>query len=137
MPDYLPERFEAGTLPTPSIVSLRAGLNFINSTGIDNVKQKLDKLSEIYSERISSVNGCKIFGCGGGIIAFDVKDIPSELVAKRLDNRNIYVRSGLHCAPMTHETLGSSDKGLVRVSLSILNTEKGADALYKALCELV
>ena len=137
MPDYLPERFEAGTLPTPSIVSLRAGIEFINSKGIGNVTKKLDRLTEIYSERISSVKGCKILGSGGGIIAFDVKDMLSSVVAQELDNKDIYVRSGLHCAPMTHEMLGSADKGLVRVSLSILNTEKDADILYKALCALM
>lgn len=133
MPKLLPERFEAGTLATPSIVSLRSGIEFLNSFGIEGVRNRLWELSEMFCERISSLKDSKIYGTGGGIIAFEIKGIPSGMIAKRLDENDIYVRSGLHCAPMAHETLGSSDNGLVRVSLSIFNTEKDADALYKAL----
>lgn len=136
MPETLPEHFEAGTLPTPAIVSLGAGIEYINSLGIDNVERKLSDLTEKITDAISEVDGIRIYGHEGAIISFSIDGIPSSVVARELDGYNICVRSGLHCAPMTHEKLGTTKFGLTRVSVSVLNDKSCADKLFRALKEI-
>lgn len=136
MPDYLPERFEAGTLPTPSIVALRSGIEYIEEIGYAAIDEHLSGLCAEYSEMIRSIKGTEIFGAGGGIISFRIKGVPSHMVAELLDKYGICVRSGLHCAPLAHKKLGTSDSGLVRISFSWLSKKTDIDVFYKALREI-
>ena len=69
-----------------------------------------------------------------GIVAFAHRDYPSNYVARRLDEDfGIAVRSGLHCAPLMHEALGSAENGLVRASVSHFNSAKEIDLLLEGL----
>jgi cysteine desulfurase family protein len=124
MPIFLPERYEAGTLPTPAIVSLNYGIRFVSDYGIDNIEARLNKLTNLCCDGLKSVNGVKIYGANSGVIALEMKDIPSEALASRLDEYNICIRGGLHCAPLVHKRLGTEKRGLARVSFSIFNKEK-------------
>ncbi len=133
MPKNLPEHFEAGTLPSPSIVALRHGIEYINSFGIENVERKLDSLTSLFCERITALNKIRIYSAKNGIISFNFQDQSSSAIARELDKSGICVRGGLHCAPLAHQKLGSLDLGLVRVSLSVFNGEKDCQALFKAL----
>ena len=136
MPEENPEHFEAGTLPIPAAVSLLEGINYINSVGISEIKSRLDSYLELCRARIESIKGADLFSEGLGIISFKIDDIPSSVVAYELDRAGIYTRSGLHCAPLVHETLGTVKQGLVRISLSYLNHAEDADKLYTALSEI-
>ena len=133
MPHFSPERFEAGTLPTPSIVALHAGIEFVKNHGIENVKEKIDSLTQIFKERLAAIKDIECFGGKNGIISFRIRNLPASYVADELDRFNIYTRSGLHCAPLIHKKLGTLDSGLVRISLSLLTKESYADQLYIAL----
>lgn len=135
MPEYLPERFEAGTLPTPSIISLGEGISFIKSYGIDQIAKKIDYLTDIYKERLVNLAKYKIYG-SNGIISFFSDEVPSSIIANELSSQKICVRSGFHCAPLIHSSLGSEKFGTVRISLSVFNTVKEADILYKTLKEI-
>jgi len=136
MPETLPEHFEAGTLPTPAIVSLGAGIEYINSIGIDAVMKKIDDLTEKITDTLSDEKGIRIYGNSGGIVSFSLEGIPSSVVARELDGYHICVRSGLHCAPMTHEKLGTTKFGLTRVSVSVFNDKSCADKLFLAIKEI-
>ena len=133
MPKVLPEHFEAGTLPTPAIASLCAGLNFISEIGISEIEKKLNFLTEELKDRLSSINGVKIFGGAHGIVSFTHTKYPTNLIAEKLNSKGIAVRSGFHCAPFIHKRLGTDVDGTVRVSLSYLNKIGDIDKLYKAL----
>lgn len=135
MPEYLPERFEAGTLPTPSIVALNAGINYIRKFGFEYIEDKISKLTDCFYERILCC-GTEIMVGKNGIISFSLNDIPSSIIASELDRAKICVRSGFHCAPWVHRELGSEKFGLTRVSLSLFNSVKEADKLYLALKEI-
>ena len=132
MPQYLPERYEAGTQSLPAIVSLCAGVKFLKSLGDDYVTQKLSYMTLKLEEYLREA-GAVVYGCANGIAAFEISGINSNTVASRLDDEGIAVRSGLHCAPWTHRKLSTDDRGLVRASLSIFNSEKELYKLYKAL----
>ena len=140
MPELLPEHFEAGTLPAPSIVALRAGIEFINEFGIDNVTRKIDDLTERFRERIAEFKKIEIFGANNGIISFKVGGYTSSYISNKLNEFDIYTRSGLHCAPLAHRKLGTTETGLVRISLSCMSKKSDADGLYhslKSICKSI
>ncbi len=133
MPEYLPERFEAGTLPSPAIVSLLSGIQYIKRVGISEIQEKLELLTDRYTEILKSLKKIVLYDSLDGIISFNVSGIPAEIVASELNERGICVRAGLHCAPLAHKKLGTVEIGTVRLSLSYLNSFREADAVYKAL----
>lgn len=136
MPQLLPEAYEAGTLSTPAIVSLCSGIRFIKKTGIDNITKKLSYLTEEMADRLDSIKGIRLYDRGCGILPFNLKDIPSSMVSLLLDKHGICVRGGLHCAPSIHRVLGTLDEGIVRISLSYMNTKRQIDKVYLALREI-
>ena len=136
MPILLPERYEAGTLPTPAIASLGRGVEFINSVGIHEVESKIKHLTALMKQELSSIPSLSLYGVENGIAAFNVADYPSSYVSDRLDRCNIATRSGFHCAPLIHEKLGTKARGAVRASLSYFNSEKDIYALTRAIRDI-
>ncbi len=125
MPENLPERFEAGTLPLPAIVSLGAGIDFINFQGQENIENRLCHLTEFLLNELYCIPEIKLCSGNLGIVAFCARNMQSEELAGRLDDFGICVRGGFHCSPLMHKKLGTyDDGGAVRASLSIFNTEE-------------
>lgn len=137
MPQSLPERFEAGTLPLPAIISLGAGIDFINRKGLRNIEARLDRYTKELIEIISGMHGIKTCSGHSGIIMFAHKSLSSEIIAKRLDECGIAVRGGFHCAPLAHKKLGTYEDGAVRISLSFLNSEHDIKCFEKALHSII
>lgn len=132
MPELLPERYEAGTLSTPSVASLYAGISFIRQIGIGTIEKKLNYLTRVLADELINL-GATIYGAENGIIAFNLQDYNSSYVSDVLDKCGIATRPGFHCSPLVHEKLGTTERGAVRVSLSYLNTEKEIRTLCNAL----
>ena len=133
MPIVLPERYEAGTLFTPAIASLWAGIGYITDVGIDNISSRIELLTQRVKDILLSFDNITIYGAENGIISFNVGNYPSSYISELLNDNNIATRSGFHCAPLIHRKLGTEKRGAVRISLSYLNTQKECDLLYKAL----
>lgn len=138
MPDFYPDRLEAGTISYPAILSLLEGTRFLQRHQkecaettfalTDYFLQGLSKLPRFTA--FSKPNPC-------GIVAFQHAALQSEAIAELLSERyDIAVRGGLHCAPLMHEALGTLDGGLVRVSFSHFNTYTEIDLLLRTLYEL-
>ena len=136
MPIYLPEGYEAGTLGTPAICALSGGIDYVRSFGIDRIEERLSYLTERLAERLFELDDITVLSYGNGIVLFNYKDFPSSKTAAILDEVGIFVRSGLHCAPSAHKKLGTDYRGAIRASLSVLNTEREIDKLYKTLKEM-
>ena len=67
---------------------------------------------------LSGIEGIKIYSdTKSGLVTFNYKNRPSNDIADALDRENIYVRSGIHCAPLAHKYLGTLQQGAVRASL--------------------
>ena len=138
MPDFYPDRLEAGTLSFPAIISLLEGTRYLTMQG-KRTQNKIVRLTEQLLCGIqnlpdyaaySMVNPC-------GIVAFAHRAYPSEYIARRLsEDYGIAVRGGLHCAPLMHEALGTADGGLVRASLSHFNSAKEVALLLDALVQI-
>jgi cysteine desulfurase family protein len=138
-PDLLPDKYESGTLNTPGIAGLGAGITFIEKTGLDFIKSKKDTLLKRLYSGISQNRLIKIFSpenCNenSGIVAFNVKDIDSSEISEALDaSYNIASRAGLHCAPLAHYHFKTQNSGIVRLSVGYFNTITEIDRAVSAI----
>lgn len=136
-PTFLPDKFESGTLNIPGIVGLSRGIDFINEIGLENIKSHNTNL---YKKLVSGLLelGYTVYGdlsCNNSTtsISFNLENVdPSEL-SFYLDSNGISNRSGLHCAPKTHETIGTFPLGSVRLSISYFNTNEEIEYVLKIL----
>ncbi len=133
MPSELPERLEAGTLSTPAIVGLEAGIKALRGIGLDKISEHEQMLFSKARRLLSEIPGVIIYAPrhAGSVISFNISGLPSDRVANLLSERDICVRGGFHCNPLAHTALGSDTHGSVRASFSHFNT---ADDVY-ALAE--
>lgn len=116
MPEFLPDRGEAGTLNVPGIAGLSAGLAYLEKVGIDALLHREQAQARTCAEELQKL-GFTVF-CGenqGGTVSF-VPKMDCEDAADRLGKQGIAVRAGLHCAPLAHESAGTLPGGTVRVS---------------------
>lgn len=128
MPLTLPERLEAGTLPTPAILALGAGLAFLKERGVEAIEAHETALATRLCERLSEMKGMRLYyGGTGGVLSLLTDTLSPDDLTAALDNRSICVRGGLHCAPLAHTAIGTMPQGTVRVSLCCFNTREEID----------
>ena len=137
MPLLLPEGYEAGTLSTPAIVSLRSGIRCVKAIGIDKIGKRLSYLTDYTKELLSEMKNLKVYKSENGIVSFNVGDYPSSYIASKLDKRGICTRPGLHCSPAAHKRLGTLGQGTVRLSYSWFNTEREIKTFAHALGNII
>ena len=122
-PDYMPDKFEAGTLNIPGIYGLNASLKYLFSYGIKNIREKEVYLLDKFLEGLLNMKKIRLVGKTTsddrtGVLSIDFIDDDNGLVAHELSKEyGIMTRSGLHCAPSAHKTLGTFPEGTVRFSL--------------------
>jgi selenocysteine lyase/cysteine desulfurase len=138
MPQYLPDRLEAGTHNMPGIAGLKAGLEFVTKKGVKNILAHERELIDIAAGELIKLEGVRVFRsdygyCQSGVLSFIIDGMASETVAEALASRDIAVRAGLHCAPLAHKTAGTISTGTVRVSVSYFNTKHDIRALVSAV----
>ncbi|MFA6948420.1 MAG: aminotransferase class V-fold PLP-dependent enzyme [Eubacteriales bacterium] len=133
MPAFLPERFEAGTLPTPAIAGLCEGIRFVSGVGTANIRAQLEYLGEYMTRGLTKL-GAVVYAPQyyGESVLFNVPDMTCTEASRRLDDAGICTRPGLHCAPLGHKTLATGD-GAVRASFSYFNTTREIDAMLREM----
>lgn len=125
MPDVLPERYEAGTLPTPAIAGLAAGIRFVKQQGIAALHRRECELWRRLYTDLSAMTNVRLYdSTPGSVLLFNIDGVSPADVSEQLNRRGICVRSGYHCAPMAHKMLGSGSDGGVRVSFGAFHTER-------------
>ncbi|SJZ89641.1 aminotransferase class V-fold PLP-dependent enzyme [Selenihalanaerobacter shriftii] len=142
-PKELPNRYEAGTINTVGLIGLGAGVNYILEQGVEKIREKEVRLIDYALTKLSKVNGVILYGDKNvqkrvGVISFNLEGLDHADVAYKLDSEyNIMVRSGLHCAPNAHKTIGSfALGGTVRMGIGYFNTKEEINYLIKALKEM-
>lgn len=136
MPDFYPDRLEAGTLNYPAAISLGEGALYLTGRMYEN-RDKTIYLTDMLINGLHRIRGVKVFSHSNpyGIASFSMEGMQSEEVASRLSEEyGICVRGGLHCAPLMHAALGSD--GLVRASLSSFNTAGEVNYFLSAVSAL-
>lgn len=142
-PGFLPDRYESGTLNALGLAGLRAGVEFLLEKGVDEIRRHEGELTLRLMEGLMELTGITIYGPGKwakkiGVVSFNLEGFTSSEVASRLnDEYGICVRSGLHCAPLAHRTIGTLENGVVRASLSYMNTAEDVDYLLESLTAII
>lgn len=141
-PDLFPDKYESGTHNTPGIAGLNEGVKFILKEGINKIKEHEEELCRYMLERLNEVPNIKIYGTKNAnerasVIAINIGNMDSGEITFLLDSEyDIATRSGIHCAPLAHKTLGTFEQGAVRFSMGYFNTKEEIDKAIEALKEI-
>lgn len=136
MPDFLPEMLEAGTLATPVIAGLDAGMRCLSSIGLECVRGDSHRLYRRLREMLLSMRGITVCQPGletGTTLSFCVDGISCMQVSAFLSEYGICTRSGFHCAPMPHRAFGTEQDGTVRISVGFGNTVQDTERFYRVM----
>ncbi len=133
-----PERYEGGTLCTPTLAGLCHGVRFISELGLDTISAHERALWRRAYISLSEIDGIKFYGdsSAGSILLFNVKGIHPDNLGALLSERGFCLRTGYHCSPLAHKALGTPEGGAVRMSFSVFNTEGEVDRLCEAVAEI-
>lgn len=135
-----PHRFEAGTPHIAGVLGLGAAIDYLERIGMYNIRKYEEELTNYALKRFSELrDAVTIYGPinisnRGGIIAFNIKRLDSNIVGSLLDSYGVAVRTGKHCAHPLHQRLNI--EGTVRASLYIYNNKEEIDYLTTALKEI-
>ena len=141
-PEILPDKYESGTHNTPGIVGLNEGVKFIFKEGINKIKEHEEELCRYMLERLEEIPNIKIYGPKdatkrAAVITINIGNMDSGEITFLLDSEyDIATRSGIHCAPLAHKTLGTLEQGAVRFSIGYFNTKEEIDKAIEALKEI-
>lgn len=138
MPTSLPERYEMGTGNIAGMAGLNAALKWIEKQGIENIwalemqhrKRLLDIISRYDFLKIIGHNDEQKFV---GIVSCVMEGISSDSAGAIFDRFGISVRTGLHCAPLAHQFLGTYPAGTIRFSVGYFTSDEDFEALEEAL----
>ena len=154
IPDFMPDRFEPGTMNLPGIVGLNASLNWIRAKGLEAITEHeltltqrfIDGLIPLEEEgriRICGLRNCfresdgKRIPVRTAVVSIQTLKVDCADAAFRLDfEYGLETRVGLHCAPNAHKTLGTFPTGTIRFSFGNFNTESEIDAALRAITEI-
>lgn len=129
-PDCLPDKFESGTLNTVGIVGLLEGIKYINKRGLNDIYEEEKSLTSMFIEGLLNIPSISIYGTPNSTkrlssISINSDKINNSEFGYTLDNEfGIMVRTGLHCAPLAHKTIGTFPTGTVRFSFGPFNDKK-------------
>lgn len=133
---FMPEHLESGTLNTVGICGLSAGIGYVKQMGLSSIYNHENALCEIFLEGIKQTDDIITYRQGESfvpIVSFNLNGVPSHSLATALSREGFALRGGLHCAPLSHKTLGTLPEGTVRFSPGVFNSQKDTEALIKTL----
>lgn len=138
MPDFSPERYEAGTLPTPAIAGLCEGMKFVRSVGVHVSAERDAELFRHARDQLLFIKGIRVYlpEHEGSTLLFNVDGLPSDRVAELLGKQGVCVRGGYHCTALGHKTLGTTNGGAVRISFGLFNDRRDVERLVDAVKEI-
>lgn len=142
-PQYMPDKFESGTMNIPGIFGLNSALKYVKKLGLSYIREKELYLTKKFISEIKNMSKVKLIGLDGienrtAVVSLDFTpfDFDNAAVAFALCNDfNIMTRCGLHCAPSAHKTLGTFPEGTVRFSFGHANSleevKYAVDSIFK------
>ena len=142
-PDFLPDKFESGTLNTPGIAGLLEGINFINKQGIDSIRENEEYLCKNFIDRLLNIPSIDVYGSKfkskrTATISINSTKIDNSELGFILDSEyGITTRTGLHCAPFAHKTIGTYPTGTLRFGIGPFNDIKDINYTLNALNTII
>jgi cysteine desulfurase family protein len=142
-PATLPDKYESGNHNVPGLAGLGAALEFLQRRGLAALREHQQELTLQLLRGLEKIPGVRVFGPRDpklqvGVVSCRIADLDPQEAAAALDSAfQIQVRSGLHCAPLMHQALGTLDSGgTVRFSFGPMNTHQQVEAALAAVREL-
>ncbi|HEX9116551.1 MAG TPA: aminotransferase class V-fold PLP-dependent enzyme [Anaerolineae bacterium] len=142
-PDFMPDRYEAGTMNVTGLAGLGASVRFLLDTGVPEIARHERELVAHFVAGAEALPGLTLYGPHPpaeriGVISFSVAGITASKLGLLLDRRyGIMSRIGLHCAPAAHRTIGTFPDGTVRFGFSYFNTAAQVERSLAALAEII
>ena len=141
-PETMPEALEAGTLNTPGVAGLAAGVRYLREVGLAHVRKVEGELTQFFFAEVKEIPGVTVYGdftdqerCP--IVALNIAGVDSSFLSQLLAEKyNIATRSGGHCAPLMHRALQTDKTGLVRFSFSHFNSKAELEVAVQAMAEI-
>jgi cysteine desulfurase / selenocysteine lyase len=131
----IPQKFEGGTPPIAEVIGFNESLKYISKLGFDKINSIEKDLHTYILKRASELDFIEVYSNtefnSTGIFTFNVKNVSPHDVASILDEFNVCIRAGNHCAQPLHNYLGI--KGSVRASMYFYNTKEDIDKLIEGL----
>lgn len=142
MPVWMPDRLEAGTTNAPGIAGLLAGCQYLEETGVAEIRRQERHLKQILWDGLDALAGVTVVSPrspeGVGIVTITVDGTDAGEFASRLDAEwGVMVRAGLHCAPEAHRILGTLETGAIRLSVGWASTEEDVGRAVDAVSQLL
>lgn len=144
-PDFLPDKFESGTMNIPAIYGLDAALSYLQRTGLEEIRSYELELTQLFLEGVGNMDQVRIVGRKdleqrAPVVSLDFLGRDNAQISFLLDSEHgISTRCGMHCAPNAHKTLGTFPQGTVRFSFGHKNTPEevrfALDSLHQILRE--
>jgi cysteine desulfurase / selenocysteine lyase len=141
-PDILPNKFESGTANSVGISGLGAGLKFLMDKGLEETAAHEIGLVRVLIAGLTDIKGVRLYispdnANQAPVVSFNIGAYEPGEVGAILDQAfDIKVRTGLHCAPSAHKTLGTFPRGTVRVSPGIFNTGSDIEKFLQAVSHI-
>lgn len=139
-PDFLPDRFESGTINTPGAIALGAGVDFVTRRTPERILSHETALCRSFCSQLRRIPGIIVYSTiddqpelYAPVVSFAVEGVPSAEASAELSRMGFCMRGGLHCAPLAHKKLGTLEEGTVRFAPSAFNTQDEVNALTRAL----
>ena len=130
----IPEKYEAGTMPTAEVVAFNESIKFMKSIGIENIMKHEKEITNYALESLKKINSVNIIGNPKnktGVISFTIKGIHPHDISTIVDEEGVAIRAGHHCCQILHQKLNLS--ATARASIGIYNTKEDIDVLCKAI----
>jgi cysteine desulfurase/selenocysteine lyase len=142
-PDFLPDKYEPGSHNAIGIIGLSEGVKWVLEQGVENLARHETELCETFMEEIEGARGLTCFGPQGtanrvGVFSVRIDGLsPQELATVLETSYGILTRAGIHCAPLAHEAIGTSDiGGTTRLSFGPFLRREDARSAADALREI-
>ncbi|MDO3379355.1 aminotransferase class V-fold PLP-dependent enzyme [Geoalkalibacter halelectricus] len=143
-PEFLPDRLESGTLNLAGLAGWQAGIACLRTLpgGLETLRARKKHLVEYFMTRCERrIDGLTFYthaqDAATGVVAFNLRGLDNSLLQERLsEDYRICGRSGLHCAPLAHQTLGTYPRGSMRFSFGLFTTEDEIDRATDALGDI-
>jgi cysteine desulfurase / selenocysteine lyase len=141
-PDFLPDKYEPGSHNALGIAGWKGGLEFLTKETVAKVRLHETRLTEQFLQGVSAIKAIKLFGPQKAakqvaVVSLQLGEFaPLELSHRLFERANMMTRSGLHCAPGAHQTIGSYPLGTTRFSFGYFNTPQDIDKAVSVLTDI-
>lgn len=142
-PPFLPDKFESGTLNLPGVAGLAAGVRLVACAGERNIARQKQELTAAFLEGLAALPGVLVCGTGyshkmAAVVSLNITGFDNGDLSFILEQcYGIMTRSGLHCAPLAHRTIGTFPQGTLRFFFGFGNTLADVQYILEALREII